>query len=573
MSNTSTEPASEFGEKVSAGCMPPWDVGELPEAPSLSWSFRGLVGPGLMMAGAAIGGGEWLMGPAVTAQYGGTVMWLAMVSIVLQVAYNLSVMRYTIFCGEPIVVGFMRLVPGPRLWVWVYLFLDFFAIWPYLSANAAVPLNAALLGHLPGALPTTYLSVEEVAAQTGMSTDMLKEIKDNPKRFVLDPKANQERPPEELAQWMERERARSRWFAYCIFLLAFVPLIFGGKIYNSLEKIMTAKILLVLGYLIFLGIFLVSWRTWLEVFAGFVFIGKGGDGTWGFRLLPDLPDGMKLDWALLAAFAAIAGNGGLTNSSFSNYVRDKGWGMGSLVGAIPSMFGGKTITLSHTGRVFRVSQTALQRWKGWMRLLTRDQCMIWGVGCVLGMAIPSLVSLEFVRGQTVQGDAVAAATAQGIMKATAERGMPTAVSQTFWFLTLFCGFLVLAPSQVSTIDGIIRRWTDVLWTGNPQLKKLEGHKVKYVYYSLNVAYALFGLVVLVLIGNRLMVIVKGSTWLMNLGLGISALHTLAVNMVFLPRELRPGWTLRIALVACAIFFIGISLMGLTQVLRDFGIVK
>ena len=50
-----------------------------------------------------------------------------------------------------------------------------------------------------------------------------------------------------------------------------------------------------------------------------------------------LPD---LNWAMLAAFAAIAGAGGMSNSLLSNYARDKGWGMGKLVGAIPSAVGG-----------------------------------------------------------------------------------------------------------------------------------------------------------------------------------------------------------------------------------------
>src|SRR4026208_476478 len=49
------------------------------------------VGRGLVMVGANIGGGEWLFGPVVTAQYGGTVMWIATVAILVQVAYNLSV--------------------------------------------------------------------------------------------------------------------------------------------------------------------------------------------------------------------------------------------------------------------------------------------------------------------------------------------------------------------------------------------------------------------------------------------------------------------------------------------------
>lgn len=36
----------------------------------------------------------------------------------------------------------------------------------------------------------------------------------------------------------------------------------------------------------------------------------------------------SLDWALLAGFFSIAGIGGITNSLFSNYARDKAWGMG-----------------------------------------------------------------------------------------------------------------------------------------------------------------------------------------------------------------------------------------------------
>ena len=57
------------------------------------------------------------------------------------------------------------------------------------------------------------------------------------------------------------------------------------------------------------------------------------------------------------AFAAIAGSGGLANTLFSNYARDKGWGMGIRVGAIPSAVGGLPISLSHVGEVFPVDAT------------------------------------------------------------------------------------------------------------------------------------------------------------------------------------------------------------------------
>src|SRR5262245_22481315 len=79
--------------------MPRWESGELPEAPKLtarSWAL--LLGPGLVMGGAAIGGGEWLVGPLTTARYGGAILWLATVSILAQVLYNLEISRYTLYC-------------------------------------------------------------------------------------------------------------------------------------------------------------------------------------------------------------------------------------------------------------------------------------------------------------------------------------------------------------------------------------------------------------------------------------------------------------------------------------------
>ena len=131
--------------------MAPWHVGELPAAPAPGWRlWIGLLGPGVVLAGTSIGSGEWLFGPAVSAQYGGTLLWLASLSILLQVFCNLMMMRYTVYCGEPIIVGGLRTAPGPKFWIPIYLILDLASIWPYNASNAAVPLAAAILGHLPG---------------------------------------------------------------------------------------------------------------------------------------------------------------------------------------------------------------------------------------------------------------------------------------------------------------------------------------------------------------------------------------------------------------------------------------
>ena len=50
---------------------------------------------------------------------------------------------------------------------------------------------------------------------------------------------------------------------------------------------------------------------------------------------------------------------------------------------------------------------------GWMRHIVRDQA-IWVAASILGMALPCMMSLEFIRNATVTGDRVAAMTAAGI---------------------------------------------------------------------------------------------------------------------------------------------------------------
>ncbi|MEZ5354847.1 MAG: Nramp family divalent metal transporter [Bryobacteraceae bacterium] len=460
--------------------LPEWGRGELPEPPRMT--VRGLVGPGLLMAGAAIGGGEWLFGSVVTARYGGGVMWIAGLSILFQAIYNLAVMRYALFTGEPILVAFLRTRPGPRFWAAAYLAVDLGYIWPYLAANAAVPLAAAVLGRMPSAA----------------------------------------------------DDALVRNLGYCIFLSAFVPLIFGRKVYNAVEAIMSAKVILVLGYLVIIDLLFVSASAWAEVFTGFLRFGS-------------LPTG-DVEWSTLAAFAAVAGAGGLSNTLMSNYVRDKGWGMGASVGAIPSLVGGRRITLSHVGKTPDLTGVQLRRWHGWLGVIWRDQVFVWVTSCLLGVALPAVLSLEFLRGVNVEGHGAAALVAQSI---AARHG------QAFWYLTLLCGFLILAPGVIQTIDGVCRRWTDVAWSASERLRRRSPDRAYTVYYGIMGAYCVWGLLALGLTPNPLVLAILGST-LGNLGLAMSALHVIHVGRTLMPREARPGWFTNVGLALAAVFFAGIS---------------
>jgi hypothetical protein len=624
--------------------LPAWELGDLPDPPRPGWRlWVGLVGPGIVLAGTSIGSGEWLFGPAVTAQYGAALLWLALLSIVLQAFCNLTMMRYTVFSGEPVIVGGLRTWPGPGFWIASYALLDIGSIWPYNASNAAVPLAAVVLGRLP---------------QTA------------------------------------GDQALVKVFGFGVFLLAFVPLIFGGTVYRMLERIMTAKLVLVLGYLSIIAVTLISWPVIRDVCAGFfrvgtvplraqtiilerhftleerqgttvyrasgtwerdrrptgdLFVGRGDQSTrfdlrdnekptaemikfrdrllerareralphhffvetevrgavlsaegeienhhlWkpsrltvrdsgGSRDYTDLGavpepysasfrnllahEGVEyvgiaayvgqwrrlppLDWAMVVAFIGIAGAGGLSNTLFSNYARDKGWGMGCRVGAIPSAIGGRTIGLSHIGCAFVPEGKNLSQWHGWMRHIRRDQ-WIWVAASILGMALPCMMSLEFIRNATVTGDRVAAMTAEGI----ADR-YPT-LGWLFWITTLSCGFLVLAPGQVSVGDQIARRWTDMIWTASARVHRLGRGEVRYIYYGILGLYALGGFVILWLLpAFRIATI---GVVLGNLGLGFSTLQALYVNRVLLPRELRPNVVQEVGTAVCGVFFLGISI--------------
>ncbi|HEX3871581.1 MAG TPA: Nramp family divalent metal transporter, partial [Pirellulales bacterium] len=130
--------------------MPRWDLGPLCDAPAFKWkNWASLIGPGLVMGAASIGGGEWLAGPVVTAKYGGALLWLATISILSQVVYNLEISRYTLYSGEPIFTGIFRVPPGPLVWFGLYLLLDFGSFLPYLASSAATPLAMIILEDVP----------------------------------------------------------------------------------------------------------------------------------------------------------------------------------------------------------------------------------------------------------------------------------------------------------------------------------------------------------------------------------------------------------------------------------------
>ncbi len=539
MAESSAAPAAPLAPHPGSQRMPRWNVGELPEAPRVTWrTLALLIGPGLVSGGAAIGAGEWLAGPAVTARYGAAMLWLATISILGQVVYNFEISRYTLYSGEPIFTGKFRTLPGPKFWLIAYLFLDFGSVFPYAAAGAATPLVAAILGRMPDA----------ASAEVGVS----------------------------ILGIGLTDQTFMRLMAYVLFLGALTPLIFGGKVYNSLKAVMTFKIVAVLGFLTIIAVLYSTPDTWSQIFSGFFKFGTipvstadapTASGYATDNIFVSLWEGRgfpELDWsmvAMLAALASIAGSGGLTNTALSGYTRDQGWGMGKHVGASPSAVGGHKIALSHMGTVFHVTADSLRRWKGWLRHVGRDQLLVWMPACFVGIALPSMLSVQFLaRGEEVDKWKIAVMTADGVKETVGLNW-----GGFFWYGVMLCGFLVLSTTMASTADGILRRWVDVFWTGSPRLQKWDANGVRKLYFFVLCGYATFGITSLTLMpkpGELL----EWATNIYNYALGFSCWHALYVNMTLLPKELRPNWFNRVCLVMAGSFFLSLAVMSTLDLL-------
>ena len=141
------------------GCLPDWQTGDLPEPLPLTVKniFR-TIGPGAILLAASIGGGEWIVGPMAAVKYGTEILWIATAGIFLQLIFNLEAIRYTLYSGEPIVTGIMRLNPGSRFWGMFYIVMGVIQlVAPALALGCANVLFAAAAGREPVKADSTTL--------------------------------------------------------------------------------------------------------------------------------------------------------------------------------------------------------------------------------------------------------------------------------------------------------------------------------------------------------------------------------------------------------------------------------
>ena len=230
-----------------------------------------------------------------------------------------------------------------------------------------------------------------------------------------------------------------------VLIAAGIALTASPVVYQTLERAQFFKVALTLVFLALAITFGVRAAAWAELPSMFTQIGR-------------MPDTNVLPVALVLSGLVFAGAGGVNNLAQSNWIRDKGFGMGVYIPRIVSPITGEEVAAPATGSMVRQDAENLRRFRAWWIVANKEQLVSFWFICVFSITVFSALAYSTVYGQTVVRDASLA-----FIRAEGE-ALKAAVGP--WFGTFFWVFGSLSMVLVSlgVIDFVSRIIADVLKT-------------------------------------------------------------------------------------------------------------
>jgi hypothetical protein len=217
-------------------------------------------------------------------------------------------------------------------------------------------------------------------------------------------------------------------------------------VYQTLERAQFFKVGLTLVFLAVAIVSAISASAWAALPQAITHFGQ-------------LPDSNVIPISLILSGLVFAGAGGVNNLAQSNWIRDKGFGMGIYIPRIVSPITGEEAAAPATGTMARQDEANIRRFYGWWSVANKEQLVSFWFICVFSITIFSALAYSTVFGQNISsGQAnLAFIKAEGeVLKAIVAP----------WFGTFFWVFGALSMILVAlgTIDYISRIVADVLKT-------------------------------------------------------------------------------------------------------------
>jgi hypothetical protein len=230
-----------------------------------------------------------------------------------------------------------------------------------------------------------------------------------------------------------------------IFLIAIaLSVTLSPVIYNTLEKVQLVLVAIIVVFLL-VAIFI---ATDLSAWTGIVT--KAPQGA------ANLPRYLaEIGTATIFSGVVFAGAGGCNNLVQSNYIRDKGLGMGILIPRIVSPITGEEEARPSFGYKFPVNDENLSRWRNWWRVANQEQLItfyILGLATLIGLAVLLNSALGIVE------DAEAEIT---FVQSWAQ-ALGNQLGTWFEYFFYFAGFAILFSTNVGIMDWVSRLTADSL---------------------------------------------------------------------------------------------------------------
>ena len=230
-----------------------------------------------------------------------------------------------------------------------------------------------------------------------------------------------------------------------VLVAAGVALTVSPVVYQTLERAQFFKVGLTLVFLAVAIVAAIGASAWAELPTMITQIGR-------------FPDTNVLPVSLVLSGLVFAGAGGVNNLAQSNWIRDKGFGMGVYIPRIVSPITGEEVAAPATGSMMRQDAENLRRFRGWWAVANKEQLVSFWFICVFSITIFSMLAYSTVYGRNISGEANLA-----FIRAEGE-ALKTVVAP--WFGTFFWvfGALSLVLVALGVIDYISRIVADVLKT-------------------------------------------------------------------------------------------------------------
>jgi hypothetical protein len=230
-----------------------------------------------------------------------------------------------------------------------------------------------------------------------------------------------------------------------VLVAAGVALTVSPVVYQTLERAQFFKVGLTLVFLVVAIVAAIGASAWAELPTMITQIGR-------------FPDTNVLPVSLVLSGLVFAGAGGVNNLAQSNWIRDKGFGMGVYIPRIVSPITGEEVAAPATGSMMRQDAENLRRFRGWWAVANKEQLVSFWFICVFSITVFSMLAYSTVYGRNISGEANLA-----FIRAEGE-ALKIVVAP--WFGTFFWifGALSLVLVALGVIDYISRIVADVLKT-------------------------------------------------------------------------------------------------------------